>query len=105
MLSPIMQGCLLCVYFIVIAYSKEIYRLLRKTSGGSVPLKSKILLFIGDLFSAIVVLIAVIHPISKMDNISSIMSSFSLALVPVIFIVALIILIAIYLFTKRANRI
>lgn len=41
MLSPIMQGCLLCVYFIVIAYSKEIYRLLRKTSGGSVPLKSK----------------------------------------------------------------
>jgi len=82
----------------VIAYSKEIYRLLRKTSGGSVPLKSKILLFMGDLFSAIVVLIAVIHPISKMD-------SFSLALVPVIFIVALIILIAIHLFTKRANRI
>lgn len=105
MLSPIMQGCLLCVYFIVIAYSQEIYRLLRKTSGGSVPLKSKILLFMGDLFSAIVVLIAVIHPISKMDNISSIMSSFSLALVPVIFIVALIILIAIYLFTKRTNRI
>lgn len=50
MLSPIMQGCLLCVYFIVIAYSKEIYRLLRKTSGGSVPLKSKILLFIGIYF-------------------------------------------------------
>lgn len=56
-LSPIMSGLLVFVHIIVVTYSKQIFKLLRKAHDGKVPLKDKLLLFIGDLFSTIVVLL------------------------------------------------
>lgn len=101
-LSPIMSGLLVFVHIIVVTYSKQIFRLLKKAHYGKVPLKDKLLLFIGDLFSTIVVLIAVINPASNAESNFSL--SINLLPIPIGFIIILMVIITLELFVKRANK-